>query len=124
MQSPYLWSSLDARTTKTVGDAWGAIASRFIVGVNVARTSWATEHRELLRRFAKAYKSATIYVNAHQVDTAPYVVELTKMELATVQKMHRAINPTELRISEIQPVIDAAARYGVIPEGFPAAAMM
>ena len=124
MQSPFLWSSLDARSTKTVGDAWGAIAPRFIVGVNVARSDWAAEHGDLLRRFAQAYKAATIYTNAHQSETASYVVELTKMDLATVQKMHRAINPTELRISEIQPVIDAAARYGVIPEAFPARAMM
>ena len=124
MQSPWLWSSLDARSTKTIGDAWGAIAPRFIIGVNVARTSWAADHGDVLRRFAKAYKTATIYCNAHQAETAPYAAELTKMELATVQKMHRAIVPTELRIAEIQPVIDAAARYGVIPEVFPARAML
>ena len=124
MQSPFLFSSLEARTTKTVGDAWGAIAPRFCVGVNVARSNWAAANGPLLARFAKAYKAATIYVNAHKEETAPYVVELTKMELATVQRMHRAINPTDLRIAEIQPVIDAAARYGVIPESFSARAML
>ena len=124
LQSPFLWSSLDAKTTKTIGDAWGAIAPRFIVGVNVARSDWATAHRDAVKRFVTAYKAATEYVNAHPAETVKYVVELTKMDAATVQTMHRAIVPTELRISEIQPVIDAAAKYGVIPQAFPAQALL
>jgi len=48
------------------------------------------------------------------------VAEFTKATLANVAKMHRTTNPTVLDPALIQPLIDAAAKYGILPRSFPA----
>jgi NitT/TauT family transport system substrate-binding protein len=37
LQSPFIWTSLAEGSTRTLGDAWGAIAPRFLSGVNASR---------------------------------------------------------------------------------------
>jgi ABC-type nitrate/sulfonate/bicarbonate transport system substrate-binding protein len=84
------------------------------------RADWALEHRDLVRRFVDAYYGAVRYVNAHLAETAPYTAELTKVDLATAQKLHRSTGPMTLDVALIQPLIDAAAKYGVLEQSFPA----
>jgi NitT/TauT family transport system substrate-binding protein len=120
IQSPQLASSLAAKTTKTIGDAWGAIATTFLAGVYVARPDWADAHADLLHRYAKVYAESTNYVNGHYKETEPLVAELTKMELANVSKIPRGFNSVTLQLTDIQPFIDASAKYDIIPRAFPA----
>jgi NitT/TauT family transport system substrate-binding protein len=120
MQSPQVFASLAAGTTRTLGDAWSAIAPRFQVGVYVARKDWITSHPDLVRRILSIYGEATAYTNSHPAETAPYAAEMTKAELASVQKMRRTVYATTLEPDLIQPVIDAAAKYDAISRRFPA----
>ncbi len=48
------------------------------------------------------------------------VVELTKITVAPNEKMHRTLNAASLDPALLQPAIDAAAKYGIIPRSFPA----
>jgi ABC-type nitrate/sulfonate/bicarbonate transport system substrate-binding protein len=120
VQYPALSVSLSERTTRTLADVYSAIAPTFLAGVYVSRTDWASQHPDLLQRFNRTYIDATNYVNAHPSQTAPYVVELTGIELSQALKMRRTTNPTVLDTSQIQPLIDAAAKYEAIPRSFPA----
>jgi NitT/TauT family transport system substrate-binding protein len=120
MGSPHLDASLAAGTTRTIGNAYGAIAPLFMGAAYVARTEWANQHAEALRRFVRTLATATAYVNGHGAETAPLVSELTKITVANVATMHRTLNGTTLDPALVQPVIDAAAKYGLIARGFPA----
>jgi NitT/TauT family transport system substrate-binding protein len=120
LQSPIFDASVAAGTTKTLAYAYGAIAPLFMGAAYVARADWATQHADLLRRFVRVLVDAAAYVNAHPAETAPLVAELTKIELANTEKMHRTQNGTSLDPALIQPVIDAAAKYGIISRAFPA----
>jgi NitT/TauT family transport system substrate-binding protein len=120
IQSPQLAQSLQAKTTRTLGDAWGAIAPTFMAGAYFARTDWANAHGDLIRRYNKVYTEASNYVNTHYKETEPLVAELTKMELANVSKIPRGFNAPTMDVSLIQPLIDASAKFEHIPRGFPA----
>jgi NitT/TauT family transport system substrate-binding protein len=120
LQTPQLDASLAAGTTKSLGDAWGAIKSDFMVGVYIARRDWAGQHADTLRRFNRAYLESTRYVNAHTAETIPYAAELTKIEPDKVAKMRRSENGTVLNAGVLQPVIDAGVKYGTLPRGFSA----
>ena len=120
LQLTQLDDSLAAGTTKTLGNPLAAIAPVFLAGVNVARGEWATPHAESLRKLNRVLIDSGAYVNAHHAETVPLVVELTKMDPANVTKMRRTIFAPSLDIAMVQPVIDAAARYGIIPRGFSA----
>jgi len=120
IQSPQLAASLAAKATKTLGDAWGAIAPTFMAGAYFARIDWANAHPDLVRRYNRVYDQASAYVNTHYKETEPLVAELTKMELANVAQIPRGFNATSLDLSLIQPLIDASAKFEHIPRGFPA----
>jgi NitT/TauT family transport system substrate-binding protein len=120
LQPPQLDASLANGTTKTLGDCMGAIAPNYMYSGYIARADWAREHGDLIRTFARALAEATRYVNVHAAETAQLVAEFTKIEITDVAKMHRTINGTILDAPLVQPFIDAAAKYGEIPQAFPA----
>jgi NitT/TauT family transport system substrate-binding protein len=120
MQSPQLDASLSAKTTRTLGDGYGAIAPTFYVGGFIARTDWAASNMDVVRKFNRVMAQASAYVNTHPAETLPLTVELTKIEIAPGQKIHRSLMGTTFDIGLLQPVIDAAAKYEVIARAFPA----
>lgn len=120
MQPPQLDSSLAAGTTKTIGDGYGAIASRFAVGAFIARKEWVATHGEWLKKFNRVVGAANVYVNTHPRETIPYVAELTKIPTEQLEKMHRSFIPPTLDVGSVQALIDAAAKYGLIAHGFSA----
>jgi NitT/TauT family transport system substrate-binding protein len=120
MQSPSLDASLIAKTTRTLGDGYGAIAPSFYVGGFIARSDWAASNMDAVRKFNRVMAQASSYVNAHPNETLSYTVELTKIEIAPGQKIHRSLMATTLDPALVQAVIDAAAKYEVIARAFPA----
>lgn len=118
LQLTQLDASLAAGTTKTLGDALGALAPAFLAGVYVARSEWVSQHTEALKKLNRVLAEAGTYVNSHHAETAPLVAELTKMEVANAMKMRRTINAPNIDAGLVQPVIDAAAKYEQIPRGF------
>lgn len=120
LQTPQLDVSLEAGTTKTLAYSNAAIAPKFILGAYVTLKEWADRHPEECRKFAAVLSEASAYVNTHHAETAPYVAELTKATLANIAKMHRTTNPSSLDPTLIQPLIDAAAKFGITSRSFPA----
>jgi len=120
LQTPQLDVSLEAKTTKTLAYANAAIAPKFILGGYIALADWTTRHAKEAKAFASTLAEATTYVNTHRAETAPLVAELTKTTLSDVARMHRTTNPTTLDPALVQPLVDAAAKYGIISRAFPA----
>ncbi len=120
MQPPVLDASLAAGTSKTIGDPMGAIASTYMIAAYVARTDWALAHADALRRFNRVLVDSAAYVNAHHTETAALVAKITQIEIGVVQKMNRTLAGTSLDVALFQPLIDAAAKYGLLPKTFPA----
>jgi NitT/TauT family transport system substrate-binding protein len=120
IQPPVLDASLAEGTSKTLADPMGAIASTYMISAYVARTDWAQQHGDALRRFNRVLTDAAKYVNTHHAETASLVADITKIELSVVQKMYRTLAGTSLDGALIQPLIDTAAKYELLPRAFPA----
>jgi NitT/TauT family transport system substrate-binding protein len=120
LQTPQLDISLEKGTTKTLSYANEAIAPTFILAGYVALADWVKSHTAETRIFVSTLAVATAYVNTHRPETAPLVAEFSKTTLENVAKMHRTTNPTVLDPALVQPLIDAAAKYGIIAHAFPA----
>lgn len=117
---PLLDESIAAGHTKTIGDAFGAIAHSYMTSAYVGRSDWAAAHPDLLRRFVRAANQAAVYTNVHPTETAAMMSEITKIPLPIMQKMKRVVCGTSFDPQLIQPLIDAAAKYKQIPAAFPA----
>jgi len=120
MTSPALDLALARGTTRTFGDCDSAIAPVVMLAGYVARKDWIAQHGDALRRFNRGLTEAATYVNTHLNETAPLVVEMTKMEVADVSKMNRTVVATRLDAKLVQPLIDAALKYGELARPFSA----
>jgi hypothetical protein len=52
------------------------------------------------------------------------MADVDKIPLPVIQQMPRVDGATALNPAQFQPVIDAAAKFGLIPHGFPAREML
>jgi len=115
---PLLDESIAAGRTKTLGDAYGAIAPKIMFAAYVARPDWARQHADLLRRFVAAAGTAAAYTNDHPAETAAMMSEITKVPLSVMQHMRRVVCATTMDPHLVQPIIDSAVRYKLIPKAF------
>ncbi len=69
------------------------------------------------------YRSAA-YTNAHPADSVQMMADFTKLPATTIEHMVRVKGSTSLKVADMQPVIDVAAKYGAIPRSFPASDLL
>jgi NitT/TauT family transport system substrate-binding protein len=85
---------------------------------------YAEKNRDAVTRFAKVMAQASAYANSHIPETLPLMVTFSGMDADAAAKMHKTFTALTFDPEQIQPVIDAAAKYKVIPKGFSAKDML
>lgn len=120
LQQPDLALALETGKVKVLGLAYSAISPNFMFAGWFAMSDWAAKHPDLVKAFQRVAADAARYTNAHHAETAAMLSEASKMPLATIQKMSRVDTALELDPTIIQPIIDASAKYKLLPHGFPA----
>lgn len=118
LAEPFLESS--KTVARTLGRAYDAIAPRFLVGVFFAHLDWAKANADVVARFQQAMYKTAAWANAHHRESGEILVKYSKLDPAVVQRMLRIGYETRMDPTEMQPMIDVLARYGGIPQGFPA----
>ncbi len=120
MLYPPLAQALDSGKVKILGPAYDSIGKHFVFAGWFTTKAWADAHPDLAKKFASVVYQAAAYTNKHHAETAPMIADVTKIPQATIDKMPRTDAATAMNANEIQPLIDAAAKYKLIPEAFPA----
>jgi len=118
--NPTLASLVASGKYRDLGDPSGGIAPSFLATAWITSTDYVKKNPAVVRAFAGVLAKAAAYSNTHQPQTAPILAKYSGIELATLTHMTRARFEPALDPREIQPVIDAAAKYKVIPKGFDA----
>lgn len=111
-------------TMRVVGDPFTAISPDFLIGAWFTSTSWAQAHPDLVKRFQAVMRETAAWANAHPAQSAQILAKYTKISPDLLRTMARASYSPDVDPRQIQPVIDAAAKYGIIDGGFPAASMI
>jgi len=117
---PALAEALDGGKVKVLGYSFSAIAERFLIAAFFCTNDYIAKNADVIRRYNAALHEAIVYTNAHHAETLPMIANFSKIPEATLAKMTRSTSATGLVPAEIQPLIDAAAKYKVIAQGFPA----
>lgn len=107
-----------------LGDAFAAIAPRWVGAVFVASKAWATANPDAARRFAAAMRETARWANGHHADTAKILMPLTGIDAATFAAMDRSTFAETLSRETLQPPIDVAVKYGALKEPFDTAALV
>lgn len=105
---------------RTLGNPSQGIASHYLTTGWIATNEYAQTHQALIKTFVGVLTKAAAFANAHPQETAPILAKYTGLDPAVIAKMARSHYLAKLEIRDMQPVIDASAKYGIIPKPFPA----
>jgi NitT/TauT family transport system substrate-binding protein len=120
MLYPPLAEAVASGKVRVVSVPYDAIAPFFVLSGWFTTTDYAAKHPDVIRKFVDVMYRAAAYANRHPADTAPMMSELTKVPMSIYANMSRVGAATATNPRDWQPLIDAAAKYGVIPHAFPA----
>lgn len=124
LEEPSLSNAIAKGQVKFFCDPMISIAPRFIWAAFYATREYATANLDIVRAFRKAIVESQAYINTHHAQTVDALARFTGMDPAMISTMPRATLGTSLSDALVQPVIDVAAAYKVIPERFSAASMI
>lgn len=99
---------------------FSAIAPTFLVSLWFTTKDFSNKNPEAVRTFARVVAAAAAYTNTHHAETAPMMSALTKIPVADILRIKRAVCGSTLSPALIQPAITAAAKYGTLTKSFPA----
>lgn len=120
MVTPALAQALESGKTKLLGRSFSAIAKRFLVAGWFTTKDYIAQNPETVRRFVDAFREAALYTDTHHEQTVALLAAYSHLDPETIRRMVRSTAGAVVEARDIQPVIDAAARYKVIDKAFPA----
>jgi NitT/TauT family transport system substrate-binding protein len=126
MAEPFLSANLATGKVRTLGYPYSALGKQYSASVLFASTKWANDHPDLLNKFLKATQEASIFVAAHENSDQlrQLIAEYTGVDSTSIMNQRHAGRGVLLTPDDLQPVIDYAAKYKVIPKAFPAQTMI
>lgn len=120
MSEPYITQNVKSGQARLLANTLDAIARRWLLAAFFTTGDYVARNRETVVRFRHAVAQASAYCNAHQAETVPLMAAFTGLEPQLLAQVSRAYFATELDPREIQPTIEAAAKYKVIDKPFDA----
>lgn len=121
LQEPTLSETTVQGGVRDIGSAYGSISSRWMITAWAATEAWIAANSDTARRYAEALRGSSAWSNKNRDKTAQIVSDLMKVDIGVARSMHRYDFAEKPDVSLVAPVIDVAARYGVITSRFPAA---
>jgi NitT/TauT family transport system substrate-binding protein len=104
---------------RVMAPIYNGIANTFLVSAWMGSSQYVRDHPDIVKRFADVMAETARWANAHQAQSAKILEKYTQLTIGpstTRVRYAETFNP-----SEVQPVIDVSAKYGLIKKTFPAA---
>jgi NitT/TauT family transport system substrate-binding protein len=116
-EEPWLSASL-AGGAKKIATPYDLIGQRWIEGGFFCSADFVKANTDVCRRFAAAIGEAALWANKSPDATARIIEANAKTTISP--SMVRTFYPDRLTASDLQPLIDASAKYGLLKTAFPA----
>jgi NitT/TauT family transport system substrate-binding protein len=99
---------------------YDALGPRFAGSVIYSTRDFSTKNPAAMRAFVKTTYESARYCNANPTASEQIMADFIGVPLDVMQKVPRVELGYELVLSQVQSIIDAAAKYEIIAHGFPA----
>jgi NitT/TauT family transport system substrate-binding protein len=120
ISEPFLEEAL-AQGARIVSPGYGAISPKFVLAAWFSTSAFAKANPDAIKRFQSAIMEAGRWANTHHAESARILEKYQKAPVPP--QMPRVEFPLSSDPSQMQPLIDAAARYHGLKATFPAADM-
>jgi NitT/TauT family transport system substrate-binding protein len=124
LTNPAFTIAVSGGKARFVANVYSAISPRFLLGAMFSTTGWVERNRSAAERFSRVIAEASTYVNTHVNETIDDLVEFTGVERSLIARMKRSQFGPTVVLAEVQPMIDAAAKYKAIEKGYPASELV
>jgi NitT/TauT family transport system substrate-binding protein len=108
--------------TRILAPTYNAIARDFMIGAWFSTSDYAKTHPDVIRKFEAVILQTARWANKNHARSAQILAKYAKVDVSP--EMARVEYADRLTPSQLQPVIDAAARYGSIKTSFPASDLL
>lgn len=100
---------------RILANPYESIASEWYLNVWFANTDWLQKNRATARKFVSAIVKAGAWANGHRAETGAMLQKSLPLTDDVLSKMTRTRYGTaKVSAAQIQPVLDTAAKYGVL----------
>lgn len=106
-----------AHGEKSLGTGFASVAHTFEIGGWTSTRDFATNNPETVRRFAAVMARAARWANTHHAESAAILEKWSKLKVLPTTP--RVPYGETLDSKVIQPLIDVAARYHILPRSMP-----
>jgi NitT/TauT family transport system substrate-binding protein len=120
LSEPYITQDVRTGKARLLVDMLNGIAPRLLEAAWFTTVDYAAKNRDAVARFTSVVQQASAYCNRHPSETIGLVAAFTGIDPQTFKEIHRTYFATALLPGDIQPLIDAAAKYKLIPQAFDA----
>jgi NitT/TauT family transport system substrate-binding protein len=122
---PFLSKAVATGDVRVLTYLGAEIAPTIVEGGYISSADYAASHGDLLKRFAVALYETGKWANRHKDEAAEILQKYSKStQPALPGARHAEFLEHPFHADDIQPIIDAAAKYGVLKAAFPAAEMV
>lgn len=117
---PFMSKDLRSGKVRMLVDVLSGYPIPILESAFFATRAYVAENRDLIVRFARVLQQAAVYSNAHPAETARLFATFSGMDPELTAQMHLTYTATSFDPLQIQPVIDLAVKYKIIPHKFDA----
>ncbi len=103
---------------------YDAVAKSFYITGWFAKQAWLGDNAATARKLTQAVYEAARWTNAHHDESAPILIKYLKLDPDKTKNLTRATFATSLDTKLMQPVLDIAARYGLLEKPVDAASLI
>lgn len=116
--APLLTQLVQSGKYRVLGDPTSGVASRLIEAAWFSTTAYTAKNPAVVKKFSSIISRASSFCNDHPDQTVNLLAAFSHIDANTIAHAPRDKYDLTLIPSDLQPLIDAAARYGVIPRAF------
>lgn len=121
---PFFSAYMATGKVRDLGDPFAALGKRFSTAVLYATPQWVNGNRDIVARFSRATQESATYVAAHEREVVPVTASYTGVDSTLLANADHGGRGTAISPADLQPIIDAAAKFNMIPKAFPASDMI
>jgi NitT/TauT family transport system substrate-binding protein len=104
---------------RSLGTVLDGVGPRYMVIGYLASDAWLAAHADVAARFVRAMREASQWGNSHRSESALMIERIMHVDPAVGSTMNRATYGTDLDPALMQPVLDAALKYGILTRPVP-----
>jgi len=118
------WMNEGLADARILATPYEVLGRRLLLTAWIANNGWLAANKAVAGRLVAAIRETAQWANRNRPATAAILERISKVTPATLATMTRLQFADRLDPQLIQPIIDASARYGFLPQAFPAASLL